>query len=84
MKPLLAALVSLVTLVVTGCTSGSSPEANPSAAPSAEGVSPSPAIAIDDLQGKILFTRAGGTYGDETVFTADADGTNERRITGSV
>jgi tricorn protease-like protein len=82
MKPLLVALVLLVTLVVTGCTSGSSPEANPSATPSAEGVSPSPAIAIDELQGKILFTRAGYNYGDETVFTADADGTNERRITG--
>ncbi len=31
--------------------------------------------------GTILFTRAGGTYGDETVFTARPDGTREQRIT---
>jgi hypothetical protein len=89
-NPLPAALVSLVTLVATACTGGSSSEASPSAAPSAErvsasppaeSVSASPTIPIGDLQGKILFTRAGGNYGDETVYTADADGTHEQRIT---
>jgi Tol biopolymer transport system component len=30
--------------------------------------------------GHILFTRAGGTYGDETLFVARADGTGQRRI----
>jgi TolB protein len=33
------------------------------------------------LQGKNLFTRAGRQYGDETVFTANADGSDEQRIT---
>lgn len=32
------------------------------------------------LTGRIVFTRAGGTFGDETIFTANADGTNERTI----
>jgi Tol biopolymer transport system component len=44
--------------------------------------SESPAQEITNLQGKILFTRAGGRYGDETVYTANADGSHERRITG--
>ena len=34
------------------------------------------------LTGKILFTRAGGQFGDETVYTARANGTHQRRITG--
>jgi len=42
----------------------------------------SPTIAVGTLQGKILFTRAGGAFGDETVFTADAADTHELRITG--
>lgn len=42
---------------------------------------PQSTIAPTSLSGKILFTRAGGTYGDETVFTANADGTNQRRVT---
>ncbi|MDQ3858702.1 MAG: hypothetical protein M3327_09700 [Actinomycetota bacterium] len=33
------------------------------------------------LRGHIIFTRAGGQYGDETIFFANADGTNERRLT---
>jgi hypothetical protein len=39
-----------------------------------------PASAIVDLQGRVLFTRAGGEYGDETVFLIDADGSNERMV----
>jgi Tol biopolymer transport system component len=42
---------------------------------------PSASIAITASGGKILFTRAGGKFGDETIFTASADGTNQRRIT---
>jgi Tol biopolymer transport system component len=30
--------------------------------------------------GHILFTRAGGTYGDETLFVANADGTGQRQL----
>ena len=35
---------------------------------------------LTDLQGRVLFTRAGGAYGDETVFLSDADGSNERMV----
>lgn len=35
---------------------------------------------IAGLTGHILFTRAGGIYGDETLFVANADGTGQRRI----
>jgi Tol biopolymer transport system component len=35
---------------------------------------------ISGLSGHILFTRAGGAYGDETLFVAHADGSGERRI----
>lgn len=33
------------------------------------------------LTGRIVFTRAGGPFGDETIFTAAADGTNELQLT---
>jgi Tol biopolymer transport system component len=32
------------------------------------------------LKGKILFARAGGQFGDETTFTANADGSGEKRV----
>jgi WD40 repeat protein len=35
-----------------------------------------------NLDGKILFTRQGGKYGNETAFIAEANGTHERRISG--
>ncbi len=34
------------------------------------------------LSGRIVFTRAGGSYGDETLFTANADGTGEVQVPG--
>jgi len=39
------------------------------------------ASASPALRGHIVFTRAGGQYGDETIFYANADGTSERRLT---
>jgi len=33
------------------------------------------------LRGHIIFTRAGDQYGDETLFVANADGTNQRKMT---
>jgi hypothetical protein len=74
------AVICLSGLATAACTNGGSPSA--SATHSAQPASESPTIGIDELQGKILFTRAGGTYGDETLFTADANGTHEQRITG--
>ena len=35
---------------------------------------------VSALQGHILFTRAGGRFGDETLYVAKADGTSQRRI----
>jgi WD40 repeat protein len=52
--------------------------AQPSAGTSAPSAEPTPAIT--GLTGHILFTRAGGQYGDETVFVIGADGTGERRL----
>jgi WD40 repeat protein len=34
------------------------------------------------LQGHILFTRAGGRFGDETLYVSKADGTSQRRLSG--
>ena len=33
------------------------------------------------LQGRIIFSRAGGSYGDDVVFFANADGSGQRRLT---
>lgn len=33
------------------------------------------------LRGRIIFTRAGGAFGDETIFIANADGTDEFQLT---
>jgi hypothetical protein len=35
---------------------------------------------VSALQGHILFTRAGGRFGDETLYVSKADGTGQRRI----
>jgi hypothetical protein len=43
--------------------------------------SPTHGDTITGLKGQVVFTRAGGAYGDETIFVANADGTGERRIT---
>jgi Tol biopolymer transport system component len=53
------------------------------ASPSESITSPSlsPSIPATALTGTILFARAGGTFADETVFTASASGTQDRRIT---
>jgi Tol biopolymer transport system component len=78
--------VVLVSIVASCSSPGSSASRSKTVAASAHSVSstaPSPpTIAATDLQGKILFTRAGGKYGDETIFTANADGTDEQRISG--
>lgn len=82
-------MVVLVSIVASCSLPGSSASGSktgasaPSAStPSPSAPSPSPTVAAADLHGKILFTRAGGKYGDETVFTDNADGTDEQRISG--
>ncbi|MBL7488053.1 PD40 domain-containing protein [Frankia sp. AgW1.1] len=58
--------------VVAACTANGEP--TPSGGSSSTG---QPAAR---LHGTILFTRAGGPFGESTVFTAHADGTNEQQI----
>ena len=75
------AVICALSIVAGACTtagasvSGSEPPPSSVVARSREGIS------IESLEGKILFTRAGGEFGDETVFTMDADGAHEQRIT---
>ena len=43
--------------------------------------SATPAAPRPDLEGRIYFAKVGGPWGDETIFTADADGTSQRQLT---
>ena len=63
-------LVALVFLAMSACGSVGQED----------GGSDSPAPRATNLDGEILFTREKGKYEDETVFTAAANGTHERRI----
>ncbi|MDQ3880718.1 MAG: hypothetical protein M3295_06580 [Chloroflexota bacterium] len=94
MKILVISMVLMIAIVVTGCT-GSQPASSvaPQSASASASVSPSasasttsiatPAATIEvaSLSGRILFTRVGGRFGDETVYTGNADGSEERQIT---
>src|SRR4029450_4447020 len=53
------------------------PTAEPRAAPTPP---PQPTPAIRGLAGRLIFTRAGGTYGDETLFAANIDGSDELQL----
>jgi Tol biopolymer transport system component len=74
-----ALLFAIAFLSACGSTAvtSSPPSPTTSASPSTT-ASATPAITA--LTGHILFTRAGGTYGDETVFVARADGTAEHQL----
>jgi hypothetical protein len=69
----------LLSACVSGSPAASTPgeTAIPSAPASAAASQPRP-----DLAGRIVFVRSGRTFGDGTVFTANADGTNERQLSG--
>ena len=73
------------TIIVAACSTPAASPAASVAAPASDSsvVNPTPSatVSIGTLTGKILFTRAGGDFGDETIFTADADGRNETRVT---
>lgn len=74
----LSRLTAAVLLAVLSASCGqgiSSPDV--SASPSAE----ASVVTPPDLEGRIVFSRAGGQYGDETIFLANADGTDERQLT---
>jgi hypothetical protein len=81
--PRASALLAVAALTASACTSSERPSssASSSSSKSTSSPAPSPTIATSKLRGKILFTRAGGKYGDETVYSANADGSLEQRIT---
>jgi len=62
-----------------------SPIETPNSATDLATVSPLASVtsspAAVNLPGRIFFTRAGGQYGDETIFSANADGSQERQLT---
>jgi Tol biopolymer transport system component len=74
-----------VTFVVGGCAG--LPRASlvqsrgaPSAA-SSPSANADPTVSPGALNGFVVFARAGGQYGDETLFMANADGTHEQQLT---
>ena len=62
-------VVAVTALIAGGCGSKST-------------TATSERIQIKSLKGEIIFTRAGGTYGDETLYRAHANGTHQRRLSG--
>jgi len=75
------AAASAVLILLSACLSGSPAASAPgdSAVPSTP-ASAAPSFVPPDLAGRIIFSRAGGTFGDDTVFTANANGTDQRQI----
>ena len=84
------ALVLVAAVALAGCEAGAPATQSPSIPPASTTIAPSPSpppsptpaptLDVAMLEGRILFTRAGNDFGDETVFTARADGTDEMRI----
>jgi Tol biopolymer transport system component len=82
------AVIACVVLAA-GCTSAP-PAADQPAMPSpslapasvAASAAPAPTITASELQGRLLFGRMGGAFGDATIFTANADGSGDERIGG--
>ncbi len=85
-------VIVLITGSLIGCGAQSpaplSEAANPTTPPLSPVLTPaaptlvsatSPSIGVK-LSGRIFFTRAGGKYGDETIFSANADGSQERQL----
>jgi len=72
--------------VVIPSSAASATSESPAAASapgSIRSTTPSSASSIEPLalSGRIVFTRAGGAFQDETIFVANADGTGERQLT---
>ena len=74
--------ISVVAVAAMACSScgGSHPPAAGSASSAPASGPAAGSIPVNSLPGEILFTRAGGSYGDETIFTAGPDGSHPRRI----
>ena len=85
MRSLMSRAVGMLAIfsLVAGCGGGAAarPSSTPSSSHSAAASPPASGIGVASLTGWILFTRAGAQYQDETIFTANANGTDVRRIT---
>ena len=77
----LKSLAVLGLLLLGACATGSPSPSAPGASelPSAP-VSAAPSQPRPDLEGRIIFLRSGDQYGDGTVFTANADGSDEHQL----
>jgi dipeptidyl aminopeptidase/acylaminoacyl peptidase len=76
--------IAVLSAILLGACASNSPAPSspggseiPSAPASVSASAPRP-----DLAGRIVFLRSGGTYGEGTVFTANADGTGEHQLSG--
>jgi dipeptidyl aminopeptidase/acylaminoacyl peptidase len=68
-------------LLLSACASGSPVASTPAGSAIASSpASEAPSFNPPDLEGRIIFTRSGATFGDDTVFTANANGTGERQV----
>jgi WD40-like Beta Propeller Repeat len=75
--------------VLTGCSGQRSPSTAPSSSPApkespavASSDEPSPTLHAGGLTGHLVYSKAGGVYGEATYFTSNADGTHEGEIPG--
>ena len=66
--------------LLSACVSGSPAASTPGESAISSTPSEAPGSAPPNLAGRIVFTRAGGSFGDDTVFTANADGTDEHQL----
>ncbi len=77
-------LAILSILLVGACGGGSNPAdprtGPPSVTSSEESVGTADAAPV--LEGRLVYTKAGGRYGDGTIFTSNADGTDEEELKG--
>jgi Tol biopolymer transport system component len=75
-----ASVVAVATIACSSCGVSHVAAAGSASSTPASGAAAT-SVPLSSLPGEILFTRAGGSYGDETIFTAGADGSHARRIT---
>lgn len=76
-----ASVVAVAAIACSSCGVSHTAAAGSASSTPASGTAAA-SVPLSSLPGEILFTRAGGSYGDETIFTAGPDGSHARRITG--
>lgn len=71
---------SAPTALTSTAPASSAPATTTTSVPASEG--PEPTLDLQTMDGRILFGRAGGEWGDATIFTAGIDGTDDVRVGG--